>query len=64
VNGNPMIKSQYQSGSVLSEYVITTSVVIAAVFLPLPGLGFSAMELVVVALNNFQNHSTVMLSMP
>jgi len=56
--------TRYQSGSVLTEYIITSSVVIAALFLPVPGLGVSAIELVVKALNNFQSHSTVMLSMP
>jgi len=53
-----------QSGSILTEYVITSGVVIAALFLPIPGLGISAIEWVVRALNYFQSHSITMLSMP
>lgn len=57
-------KRTRECGSVLTEYVITTGVVIVALFLPVPGLGVSAIEVVVNALNAFQAHSTVMLSMP
>lgn len=53
-----------QSGSVLTEYIITTGVIIAALFLPVPGLGVSAIDMVIQALNDFQAHSVVMLSMP
>ena len=51
-------------GSVLTEYSITTGLVIAALFVPIPGVGISALDLLIQALNGFQNHSTVFISMP
>lgn len=52
------------SGSALAEYLIVTGVVTAALFLPIPGIGLSAVDFVIQALNGFQNHTTVFLSMP
>jgi hypothetical protein len=53
-----------QSGSVISEYAITTSVITALLFLPIPGLGESVIHILIQSFNSFQNHSTVLLSMP
>ncbi len=53
-----------QCGSVLTEYTITTGIIVVALFVPIPGLGESAIDLVIRALNEFQAHSVVMLSMP
>ena len=53
-----------QFGAVMSEYLLTTGVITAALFLPIPGVGLSAIDIVINALNAFQNHSTVFLSMP
>ncbi len=53
-----------QQGSVLSEYAITTGVITVMLFLPIPGLGESAIHLLIKSFNNFQTHSTVLLSMP
>ena len=52
------------SGSVLTEYLITTGIIIAVLFLPIPGIGSSTVDIVIRALNGFQNHSTVFLSLP
>lgn len=52
------------AGSVLTEYLITTGILSAVLFLPLPGVGYSVVHLIIRALNEFQNHSTVFLSMP
>lgn len=53
-----------QSGSVISEYAISTGVIAALLFLPIPGLGESVLHILIQSFNNFQNHSTVLLSMP
>ncbi len=53
-----------QHGSVITEYTITTAIVITALFIPIPGVGLSAVDFVIQALNGFQDHSTVFLSMP
>jgi len=59
-----LFKPTRQSGAVLTEYVVTSSIIIAVLFLPVPGIGVSVVELVINALNDFQSHSTVLLSMP
>ena len=33
-------------------------------FVPIPGIGVSALDIVIQALNGFQSHATVFLSMP
>jgi len=65
VRKNDSKKSVFQQlGSVLTEYLITTSVITVMLFVPIPGLGVSAIDLMIIALNEFQNQSTVLLSMP
>jgi len=61
---NAALEPCRNKGSVLTEYLITTGIITAALFLPIPGFGMSAIEVVVKALNEFQNHSTVIFSMP
>jgi len=53
-----------QCGSVLSEYVLTTGVIIAALFVPIPGFGQSAIDFMITALNAFQSHAITLLSLP
>jgi len=54
----------HETGSVLSEYVVITGMVIAALFVPIPGLGQSAIDFLIISLNAFQSHSIGLLSLP
>ena len=51
-------------GAASAEYTLATAVVIAALFLPLPGIGASAFDLVLDALGRFHANSTTLLSLP
>lgn len=53
-----------QTGSASVEYVVVTLVVIATLFLPLPGLDDSLVETLVTALRQFQAHTVYLLSLP
>ncbi len=61
---NTLSIDYYSTGSVMTEYLVTTGVVIVALIVPIPGLGQSALDILIQALNEFQAHSTVLLSMP
>jgi hypothetical protein len=53
-----------QRGSATVEYAVVTGVVVATLFLPLPGLGESLVDTLITALRQFQDNSTFLLSLP
>ncbi|MFK8078029.1 MAG: hypothetical protein AB8B84_15690 [Granulosicoccus sp.] len=59
-------RNQYkdQSGSAIVEYCVVTVVVVAALFMPLPGIDASLVTYLSDALRLFQSHSTMLLSLP
>lgn len=57
-------RSCRQAGSASVEYVVLTVAIVAALFLPLPGLGESLVSMMVTALRDFQANTTYLLSMP
>jgi len=52
------------SGAASAEYVVVTFVIIVTLFLPLPGLGGSLLDLVMGALRGFQSNTTYLMSLP
>ncbi len=57
-------KPERQTGMVLSEYLIGTTVVAIALFAPIPAVGESSFEFLIGALRAYQDHSTYLMSMP
>jgi len=57
-----MIRNQRGSASV--EYVLVIVAVVFVLFVPIPGEGRSAVDLLLDALRGFQANSTYLLSMP
>ena len=54
-----------QLGFTSVEYAIVTMAIFSALFLPFPGSqGFSAVDLLLAGLRNFQMHTTFLLSLP
>ena len=54
-----------QSGLAYVEYVVTTLGVVLVLFAPVPGQGGEALfDLVMEAIRNFGQHSTLLLSLP
>lgn len=51
-------------GSASVEYVILTLMVVATLFLPLPGLDESLFNTLITAMRQFQANSTYLLSLP
>ena len=51
-------------GSASVEYSVITEILIAALFLPMPGLDDSLVSTLVTALKQFQSNSTFLMSMP
>lgn len=56
--------SASQRGSASVEYVLITLVVVATLFLPLPGLDESLVNTLVAALRQFQSNTTYLYSLP
>jgi len=61
VRFKPKTKSK---GYVTVEYAIVTGFLIAAIILPIPGVGESMVDLVLNAIQHFQSHTTTMLALP
>jgi len=53
-----------QSGVVSVEYVLVSLVVAGALFLPMPGLQSSIVDILLEALRGFQANTTFLLSLP
>lgn len=53
-----------QRGAAMVEYSIVTLIVVAVLFLPLPGLQDSLVATLMNALRQFQSHTTLLLSLP
>lgn len=56
--------SQRQSGHVLTESLVLTTVLLAAVFLPVPIIDESVFSFLASAIRKFQAHSIYLLAMP
>ncbi len=56
--------SSRQRGAASVEYVVLTLMVVATLFLPLPGLDESLVNTLVSALRQFQANTTYLLSLP
>ena len=52
------------SGYVTVEYAIVTAAGILALITPIPGVGESMIDLVMLAIRSFQAHTTSMLALP
>lgn len=53
-----------QQGFSMTEYLLTTMVLVLALFVPLPGIGVSVFKLLMLAFTAHQHSSTYVLSMP
>ena len=53
-----------QRGAAMVEYSVVTMVVVAVLFLPLPGIEGSLVATLMDALRQFQSHSMLLLSLP
>jgi len=58
------LKRATQCGYVTVEYAIVTGFLIAALILPIPGVGESMIDMVLTAIRAFQAHTTTMLALP
>ena len=56
--------SDRQHGYVTLEYLIVTAAVVIALLLPVPGLNESIVDMTLVAIKQFQAHTTTMLALP
>ncbi len=64
---NKLIKinnNKNRKGYITTEYAVVTGGIIVAMFVPIPGVGESVVDLVLSALTNFQAHSNALLAMP
>lgn len=55
---------RFQQGSSTVEYAVGTGVVIASLFLPIPGIDASVITVFLDALKAFQDNSTYLISLP
>ena len=58
------IKTRNSQGYVTIEYAIVTTAVTIALFLPIPGVDESMVDITLNAVKQFQAHSTTMLALP
>lgn len=62
--GMPLDSRYREKGFVLSEYLIVSIVLVGLLFVPVPGLGLSVVDLVLDALAAYKSSSLKLLSMP
>ena len=53
-----------QAGHALTESLVLTIILLAALYVPLPGIGESAFTWLVKAIKGFQAHSIYLLALP
>jgi len=53
-----------QSGAALIEYCIASVIVLTVLFIPLPGVSESLVSITLAALQQFQQHSALLIALP
>lgn len=56
--------SKHQRGAAMVEYSVLSVIVVASLFLPLPGMDQSLVDFLLSALRQFQSNTAFLLSLP